>query len=52
MAGHAMAYLACKTVMASIVLTVDEDATAEITVGTYKYFKDIEKDNLNPASLL
>ena len=29
-----------------------EDATAELTVGTYKYFKDIEKDNLNPDSLL
>ena len=34
------------------IIVCDEDATAEITVGTYKYFKDIEKDNLNPDSLL
>ena len=34
------------------IIVCDEDATAELTVGTYKYFKDIEKDNLNPESLL
>lgn len=28
------------------VLVVDEEACYEITVGTYNYFKDIEKDNL------
>lgn len=33
------------------VIVCDEDATAELRVGTYKYFKDIEKDNLNPDSL-
>lgn len=28
------------------IVVCDEDATAELKVGTYKYFKDIEKDNL------
>lgn len=28
------------------IIVCDEDATAEIKVGTYKYFKDIEKENL------
>ncbi len=28
------------------IIVCDEDATAELTVGTYKYFKDIEKENL------
>ena len=28
-----------------------EDATDELKVGTYKYFKDIEAKNLDPASL-
>jgi glucosamine-6-phosphate deaminase len=28
------------------IIVCDEDATAELKVGTYKYFKDIEKDNL------
>lgn len=28
------------------IIVCDEDATAELRVGTYKYFKDIEKDNL------
>ena len=27
-------------------------ATAELKVGTYKYFLDIEKNNLDPDSLL
>lgn len=30
----------------------DEAATYELKVGTYKHFKDIEKDNLNPDNLL
>ncbi|MDD2960519.1 MAG: glucosamine-6-phosphate deaminase [Muribaculaceae bacterium] len=34
------------------IIVADEDATAELKVGTYKYFKDIEKDNLNPDTLL
>ena len=34
------------------IIVCDEAATYEIKVGTYKYFKDIEKDNLNPDSLL
>jgi len=27
-------------------------ATYELKVGTYNYFKDIEKNNLNPETLL
>ncbi|MCG8579718.1 MAG: glucosamine-6-phosphate deaminase [Bacteroidales bacterium] len=34
------------------VIVCDEAATYELKVGTYKYFKDIEKDNLAPESLL
>lgn len=30
----------------------DEAATYELKVGTYKHFKDIEKNNLNPDELL
>ncbi|MFA5467770.1 MAG: glucosamine-6-phosphate deaminase [Sphaerochaetaceae bacterium] len=30
----------------------DEEATAELKVGTYKYFKDIESDFLDPDCLL
>ena len=29
----------------------DDDATYELKVGTYKYFKDIENDNLDPKSI-
>lgn len=29
----------------------DEDATIELKVGTYKYFKEIEKENLDPESV-
>jgi len=29
----------------------DEASTVELKVGTYRYFKDIEKDNLDPESL-
>ena len=28
------------------IIVCDETATDELKVGTYKYFKDIEKDNL------
>lgn len=34
------------------IIVCDELATYEIKVGTYNYFKDIEKDNLNPENLL
>jgi len=34
------------------IIVCDELATYELTVGTYKYFKDIECENLNPDSLL
>ena len=34
------------------IIVCDEDATDELKVGTYKYFKDIESENLDPASLL
>jgi glucosamine-6-phosphate deaminase len=33
-------------------IVCDEDSTIELRVGTYKYFKDIEKNYLDPASLL
>jgi len=32
-------------------IVCDEDSTIELKVGTYKYFKDIEKNNLDPDSL-
>ena len=31
------------------VIVCDDDATDELKVGTVKYFKDIEKNNLNNA---
>ena len=34
------------------IIVCDEDATMELKVGTYRYFKDIESKNLNPATLL
>lgn len=34
------------------VIVCDYDACAELKVGTYKYFLDIEKDRLNPDELL
>lgn len=34
------------------IIIADEDACAELKVGTYKYFKDIEGANLNPDTLL
>ncbi len=34
------------------IIVCDYEACAELKVGTYKYFLDIEKDHLNPESLL
>lgn len=34
------------------IIVCDYDACAELKVGTYKYFLDIEKDTLNPDNLL
>ena len=34
------------------IIIADEDACAELKVGTYKYFNDIEVANLNPDTLL
>jgi glucosamine-6-phosphate deaminase len=34
------------------IIVCDYDACAELRVGTYKYFLDIEHDNLNPDALL
>jgi glucosamine-6-phosphate deaminase len=33
------------------IIVCDEDSTVELKVGTYRYFKDIEKDNLEPDSI-
>ena len=33
------------------IIVCDEDATDELKVGTYKYFKDIEAKDLDPDSL-
>jgi glucosamine-6-phosphate deaminase len=34
------------------IIVCDDEATAELKVGTVKYFRDIESANLNPATLL
>ena len=34
------------------IIICDEEATDELKVGTYKYFKDIESKNLDPSTLL
>ena len=34
------------------IIVADDAATFELKVGTYRYFKDIEADHLDPASLL
>jgi len=34
------------------IIVCDDMATFELRVGTYNYFKDIEKENINPESLL
>jgi glucosamine-6-phosphate deaminase len=33
------------------IIVADEASCAELTVGTYRYFKDIEKEHLHPESL-
>lgn len=33
-------------------IVCDEEATYELKVGTYKHFKDVEKNNIDPGSLL
>lgn len=34
------------------IIVCDDAATAELKVGTYRYFKDIEAENLDPQTLL
>ena len=34
------------------IIIADDDACAELKVGTYRYFKDIESANLDPDTLL
>jgi glucosamine-6-phosphate deaminase len=34
------------------IIVCDEAATAELKVGTWKYFKDIESAHLDPACLV
>ncbi|MEG0517734.1 MAG: glucosamine-6-phosphate deaminase [Bacteroidales bacterium] len=34
------------------IIVCDDAATAELKVGTVNYYKDIEKNNLNPAALI
>jgi glucosamine-6-phosphate deaminase len=34
------------------IIVCDDESTAELRVGTVKYFRDIESANLNPATLL
>lgn len=34
------------------IIVCDDAATVELKVGTYRYFKDIESDNLDPLDLL
>ena len=34
------------------IIVCDDAATVELKVGTYRYFKDIEADNLDPQNLL
>ena len=34
------------------IIVADDAACAELTVGTYRYFLDIEKDNLDPDTQL
>ncbi len=65
--GHSKARALCQAVEGAIthmwtisalqlhrqgIIVCDEDATDELKVGTYKYFKDIEADHLDPQSLL
>ena len=34
------------------IIVCDEDATMELKVGTYRYFKDIESQHLDPATMM
>ena len=34
------------------IIVCDDDATDELKVGTYKYFLDIESDNLNADKMM
>ena len=34
------------------IIVCDEAACEELKLGTFKYFKDIEKNNLDPKTLL
>jgi glucosamine-6-phosphate deaminase len=34
-----------------VTIVCDEEATAELRVGTYKYFKESEKENIDPYSI-
>lgn len=34
------------------IIVADEDATVEMKVSTYRYFKDIERNNLDPKTLV
>ena len=34
------------------IIVCDEDATAELKVATYRYFKDIESQHLDPDTML
>ena len=42
--------LSCLQMHPKAIIVCDEDATEELKVGTVKYFKDIEKDNINCIS--
>ncbi len=37
---------------AKSIIVCDEDSTTELKVGTYRYFKEIEKEHIKPDSLL
>jgi glucosamine-6-phosphate deaminase len=39
--------LSCLQTHPKAIIVCDEDATEELKVGTVKYFKDIEKDNIS-----
>lgn len=49
--SHSWTITAMQTHQAGIIVC-DEDAAGEIKVNTYKYFKDIESDNLDPETQL
>ncbi len=49
--NHAWTLSALQSHPHSIIIC-DEPATYELKVGTYRYFKDIEKDNLDPNTIV